>query len=66
MTKQMTVLFESILASTARTVRAVVLILTIGLVTGSVPGVIPPDRPLRPAVQTTVRIGEAGADNPAG
>lgn len=38
------VLIESILAGTGRTVRAVVLIVTVGLVTGTVPGVQVPAR----------------------
>lgn len=52
MSKNLLALIESILASTGRTVRAVVLIVTVGLVTGTVPGVqLPAGEPAGAVVQ---------------
>jgi hypothetical protein len=44
MSKNLLALIDTILASTGRTVRAVALILAVGLVTGAVPGVQLPTR----------------------
>jgi hypothetical protein len=53
MNKNLLTLIEGVLASTARTVRAAVLIVAIGLVTGAIPGV---DLPVREPSSTAVTV----------
>jgi hypothetical protein len=54
MSKNLQNLIENILSSTGRTARAVVLIVTIGLVTGTVPGIqLPTHEPADAVVQHT-------------
>lgn len=53
MTKQMLALVDSVLSSTARTMRAAVLIVVLALVPGVAPAldVVVPDRPATPAAE---------------
>ncbi|MEU4807411.1 hypothetical protein [Actinosynnema sp. NPDC023587] len=58
MTKNLLTLLEGVLASTGRTIRAVVLIVTLGLVTGTVPGVpLPPHQAPNATVTTSSSSG---------